>query len=116
MVNPVQLFKALSDETRLHILLLLAHKNVCAKGISKHLNISEAAVSQHIKILKDAEIIIGTKQGYRIHYTLNPDTLNILSNFIDGLRCPSTIKQHTSCPLKKSCPKSCCHSKQGGDL
>lgn len=87
---------------------------MCTKGISKHLNISETAVTQHIKILKYAEIIIDAKQGYRIHYTLNPNTLNILSKFIDELRCPSTMKQHTSYPLKESCTKSCCHSKQEG--
>ena len=61
---------------------------MCTKGISKHLNISATAVTQHIKILKYAEIIIDAKQGYRIHYTLNPNTLNILSKFIDELRCP----------------------------
>ena len=71
----INIFKALSDETRLKILLLMSKKSICAKDIAKHLNISEAAVSQQIKILKKVNLIIGYKIGYHIIYDLNYDTL-----------------------------------------
>ena len=52
MEKLVKVFKALSDETRLNILLLVSKRSVCQKGISKYLGISDSAVSQHIKVLK----------------------------------------------------------------
>ena len=61
MIDNVKVFKAIGDETRIKILILLSKKNICAKGISRHLGISEAAVSQHIKVLKDIELVIGYK-------------------------------------------------------
>ena len=64
MNEKIKIFKAIGDETRVKILILLSNRNICAKGIAKHLEISEAAVSQHIKILKEANIITGYKEGY----------------------------------------------------
>lgn len=75
MEQAVQIFKALGDETRLKILLILSKRRICAKGLAKHLNISEAAVSQHIKVLKDAGLIIGEKVGYYVNYELQKPIL-----------------------------------------
>ena len=75
MNEKVKVFKAIGDETRLKILILLSSKNVCAKGIAKHLEISEAAVSQHIKTLKEANLVIAYKEGYYVMYELNKDIL-----------------------------------------
>ena len=97
MTLAIQIFKALSDETRVTILLLLAQQNVCAKGISKRL-------------------IIGYKQGYRVHYSVNEDTLNALITFINDLKVPVSPVKDTSCPMRENCPKTCCHLKiQGGE-
>ena len=71
MEERIKIFKAIADETRLKILILVSHKNICAKGIAKHLNISEAAVSQHIKVLKESSLIVGYKRGYHLMYELN---------------------------------------------
>ena len=75
MKEEVKVFKAIGDETRLKILLLLSTKNICAKGIARNLDISEAAVSQHIKILKEAELIVAYKSGYFVMYELNKEIL-----------------------------------------
>lgn len=83
MNEKVKVFKAIGDETRLKILILLASKNICAKGIAKHLEISEAAVSQHIKILKEANLIIAYKNGYYVMYELNKNVLEESMAFID---------------------------------
>ena len=83
MKETVKLFKAIGDETRIKILLLLSKRNICAKGISKHLDISEAAVSQHIKVLKDVGLIVGYKKGYYVVYDLNKE---ILENAIDFIK------------------------------
>ena len=86
MEERIKIFKAIADETRLKILILISHKkNICAKGIAKHLNISEAAVSQHIKVLKESSLIVGYKRGYHLMYELNRESLEKSINFIKGL-------------------------------
>ena len=73
MEDLVKVFKALSDETRLKILLIISKRTSCQKGISRHLGISESAVSQHIKVLKESGIVTGIKQGYSVIYVINDD-------------------------------------------
>lgn len=77
--------KALSDNTRLNIIELLLNKNYCVRALSKKLNISESAVSQHIKILKENNLLIGKKNGYHIHYDVNRDMLLKLAKQIELL-------------------------------
>lgn len=76
METLIKVFKALSDETRLKILMIISRKVMCQKGISKHLQISDSAVSQHIKILKEANILTGYKEGYYVFYRINEDVFN----------------------------------------
>ena len=73
MEDLVKVFKAVSDETRLKILLIISKRTICQKGISRHLGISESAVSQHIKVLKESGIVTGIKQGYSVIYVINDD-------------------------------------------
>ena len=73
MKDLVKVFKALSDETRLKILLIISKRTICQKGISRHLGISESAVSQHIKVLKESGVVTGIKQGYSVIYVINDD-------------------------------------------
>lgn len=81
----VQVFKALGDETRLKILIILSRRRICAKGISKHLGISEAAVSQHLKVLKEAGIITGEKLGYFVQYNIQNIALLEIVKFIEQI-------------------------------
>ncbi|MGN1032384.1 MAG: ArsR/SmtB family transcription factor [Intestinibacter sp.] len=76
MEELVKVFKALSDETRLKILLIISKRTICQKGISKHLGISDSAVSQHIKVLKEANIVTGIKEGYSVIYVINEECFN----------------------------------------
>ncbi|MCM1565501.1 MAG: metalloregulator ArsR/SmtB family transcription factor [Dehalobacter sp.] len=85
MEQIVQVFKALSDETRLQILLILSKRSICAKGIARHLQISEAAVSQHIKILKEAGLLIGEKTGYFVQYNLQQSVFEDMIGFIEQI-------------------------------
>lgn len=85
MEQLVQIFKALGDETRIKILIILSKRRICAKGISRHLDISEAAVSQHIKVLKEAGIIVGQKVGYYVLYNLQEPVFAEIINFIEQI-------------------------------
>lgn len=104
MEQIVQIFKALGDETRLKILIILSRRRICAKGIAKHLGISEAAVSQHIKVLKEAEIILGEKAGYYVHYDLQEPILLEIVKFIEQLNNDHTMN---SCNLDLHIPNEC---------
>ena len=104
MDQVVQIFKALADETRLKILIILSRRRICAKGIAKHLDISEAAVSQHIKILKEAGIIVGEKVGYYVHYDLQESLLVEVIKFIEQMNNDHSLG---SCKLGLDIPKDC---------
>ena len=82
MEDLVKVFKALSDETRLKILLIISKRTICQKGISRHLGISESAVSQHIKVLKESGIVTGIKQGYSVIYVINDDCFTEVKFFL----------------------------------
>ncbi|MDA8338886.1 MAG: metalloregulator ArsR/SmtB family transcription factor [Nitrospiraceae bacterium] len=64
-------FKALSDETRLRILKLLEHGELCVCDIVAALDIIQPKVSFHLGILKNAGLIKDRKQGKWIHYRID---------------------------------------------
>lgn len=110
MENVSKIFKALSDETRLNILALISNRNICQKGVSKHMGISDSAVSQHIKILKEANLIKGYKEGYYVIYQLNKDTLNTCIDFLKLFKneCADKINQKLDITeFNYSCESSC---------
>lgn len=65
------ILKALSDETRFNIVELLLKHDFCVGALAKQLNISGAAVSQHLQVLRKAGLVTGEKRGYFTHYVVN---------------------------------------------
>lgn len=65
------LFKILADETRLRILLLLYHKELCVCEISNILQVSQPKVSRHLAKLRDVGYVRDERQGQWIFYHLN---------------------------------------------
>ena len=76
--NAVEIFKALGDSTRFKILVLLSTKsnNLCVTAIAEMLNISQPVISQHLKILKNADVVNANRMGNHIHYSINTSTMN----------------------------------------
>jgi len=68
-------FKALGDETRFRILDLLMGHDLCVGALARRLKVSEAAISQHLQILRKAGLVRGEKRGYWTHYTVQAGTL-----------------------------------------
>jgi len=64
-------FKALADPTRRKILDLLKSKDLTAGEIADQFEMSKPSISQHLKILKAADLIEDEKQGQYIYYHLN---------------------------------------------
>lgn len=77
--------KAIADETRMKIITLLLQHNYCVRALARKLEISEAAVSQHLKVLREAGLLAGEKKGYFMHYDVNRNVLHELAREIDAL-------------------------------
>ncbi|MDA8338487.1 MAG: metalloregulator ArsR/SmtB family transcription factor [Nitrospiraceae bacterium] len=71
MQELLNIFKALSDETRLRILKLLEHGELCVCDIVAALDMIQPKVSFHLGVLKDAGLIKDRKQGKWIHYRID---------------------------------------------
>lgn len=80
----VEIFKALSDPTRVRLVKLL---NDCQPGVCKggplcvnalahQLGVTQSAVSQHLRILRQAGLVRGARHGLFMHYSLDPDGLD----------------------------------------
>ena len=70
------IFKVLAVDSRVEILRLLKSKPLCVKAIAAQLGITPAAVSQHLRVLRYAELVKPDKRGYYVHYLINTRTLN----------------------------------------
>lgn len=66
-----QTFKALSDPTRREILQLLRSQSFTAGEIAEKFSVSNATISHHLSILKDAGLVLDEKHGKYITYELN---------------------------------------------
>lgn len=70
-----QTLKALADPTRREILNLLKGGRRSAGEISEHFAITGAAISRHLSVLKEADLISDTREGKFIFYELNTSVL-----------------------------------------
>jgi ArsR family transcriptional regulator len=86
------IFKALGHPARLSILKYLAEANVCISGdISNELPLSRTTVNQHLKELKDLNLISGEIEGAKTNYCLNTkvirDVKKIIDSFLTEIKC-----------------------------
>lgn len=63
-------FSQLSDPTRLRILWLLCHSEECVTNIAAAVQMSDPAVSHHLRILKKTGLAVSRRIGKEVHYTL----------------------------------------------
>ena len=70
-----RIFKVLSVGTRVRMIDLLKRRSLCVNALAQALDITPAAISQHLRVLRDADIVIADKQGYFVHYRVNEETL-----------------------------------------
>jgi len=78
--------KALSDPIRREILDMLKAGRLSAGEIAEHFPVSGAAVSKHLSVLKDADLIRDTRDGKFIFYDLNTSVLEEVMLWIAGLK------------------------------
>ncbi|MFC1825371.1 ArsR/SmtB family transcription factor [Thermodesulfobacteriota bacterium] len=78
-----EIFKALSDPTRLKLVKLLGDcapgvcegGALCVNALSHRLGVTQSAVSQHLRVLKHVGLVHGERRGSFMHYFLEPDGL-----------------------------------------
>lgn len=70
-----RIFKVLSVDTRVRMVDMLKRRTLCVNALAHALDITPAAVSQHLRILRDADIVTAEKKGYYVHYRINDSTL-----------------------------------------
>ncbi len=116
-IHLITLLKALGDETRFRILELLLTHNLCVGALARRVGLSEAAVSQHLQVLRRAGLVRGEKRGYWTHYILDRQALRGLAQGLGCLAerksagvsaCFRTILQEEEIPEKRRIPQMCC--------
>ncbi|MBV8821233.1 MAG: winged helix-turn-helix transcriptional regulator [Ktedonobacteraceae bacterium] len=83
----MDMFVALADPTRRQILELLASSGqLSATAIYEHFSVSPQAVSQHLKVLREAHLVEMEKQAQKHLYRLNPQTLSQFETWVQRMR------------------------------
>ena len=109
--NLARLLKVLSVGTRVRIVQLLKGRALCVNALASRLDVTQGAVSQHLRILRDAGLVIDEKCGHWVHYRLNADTLAAWRDEIDKLLDPhrgarTETKGAGKCPPAMRRPKA----------
>ena len=84
-----RIFTALSVDTRIRIVLLLRERCLCVNALAARLGVTPAAVSQHLRVLRDAGLLIAERRGCYVHYRLDGRTLQRWGRMANGLLSPS---------------------------
>lgn len=71
------LFKAMGDETRLRILVVLSEEELCVSALEKILNLNQSNVSRHLAKLLGAELVMSRRSAQHIHYRLHSDLSSV---------------------------------------
>jgi DNA-binding transcriptional ArsR family regulator len=78
--------KALSDPIRREILNLLKDGRLAAGEICGHFTVTDAAISRHLSVLKEADLIRDTREGKFIYYELNTSVLEEILLWVRDLK------------------------------
>jgi DNA-binding transcriptional ArsR family regulator len=82
---PADRFAALADATRRHLLEQLARQDRTVAELMAGLDISQAAVSQHLRVLREAGLVAARREGRYRYYELRPAGLTDLRDWLDEL-------------------------------
>jgi len=79
-------FQAIADPTRRAIIMLLAVGALTPNAIAEHFDSSRQAVSKHLRILMECEILTQEQQGREIHYHLNADKMKDIEKWLEQFK------------------------------
>lgn len=79
-------FQAIADPTRRAILILLASQAMTPNAVAEHFNSSRQAVSNHIKILTECELVKQEQKGREIYYHINANKVKEIDKWVEQFR------------------------------
>ncbi|CCH55064.1 transcriptional regulator, ArsR family [Fibrisoma limi BUZ 3] len=79
-------FQAIADPTRRAILSLIALQAMTPNALSEHFNSSRQAVSKHIKVLTECQLVNQVQSGREIYYHFNPETMKEVADWLEPFR------------------------------
>src|SRR5215471_14904700 len=83
MTNGPELFAALADPTRRQIFERLARKPLSVGAIADDLPVSRPAVSQHLRVFKDAGLVVDERDGTKRVYRIDPRGIEAMRKYLD---------------------------------
>jgi ArsR family transcriptional regulator len=92
----IELFHALSDETRLEVIELLKKGERCVCELTDTLDAAQSRLSFHLRVLKDAGIVRDRKDGRWVHYELDPDAFEEMEALVSAMK-PSAVRRAEKC-------------------
>ncbi|MCW4781563.1 metalloregulator ArsR/SmtB family transcription factor [Enterobacter chuandaensis] len=106
MLHPLQLFKTLSDETRLAIVMLLREAGeLCVCDLCSAISESQPKVSRHMSLLRESGLVIDRREGKWVHYRLSPNMPAWAATIIDNSW--NCLREETHMKLKNRLSGSC---------
>ena len=96
----VELFHALSDETRLEIVQRLRSGERCVCDLTDLLEAAQSRLSFHLKVLKDAGLVLDRRDGRWVHYSLNTEAFAEVQDLLGDMKPSSrrlTVKDDGCC-------------------
>lgn len=111
-VRPVsRLFKALGDDTRLRIVALLSHGELCVCHIQEALGLSQPNASRHLAVLRSAGIVNDRREGTWVYYGLtppsDPDCARYLREVVQTFVKRDVLRRDVERLLKTRGPGAC---------
>jgi len=106
MKEVLRFLKIIADDTRLKIIDMLSHHDMCVCEIMHRLNMSQPAVSHHLRVLKKEKIVLDDKDGRWVFYSLNKEAFfnqvehlntDLFNSMRENLRCRTTTRDYEAC-------------------
>jgi DNA-binding transcriptional ArsR family regulator len=99
-----RILKVLAVGTRLQIMQVLKGRSLCVGALASHLEVTQGGVSQHLRVMRDAGLVIDEKRGHYVHYRLNERKMASWRGRIDKLLSPCVrVPFHCSERRRTSC-------------
>ncbi len=106
-MDSIEIIHVITEPTRFRLLQLLYEHQYCVRALSGKLNISESAVSQHMRVLKKYQIVYGVKIGYQMHYRVDRELVSgLFQELLDSIsQYPKEVEltKDCSCDFIRDC-------------
>jgi len=101
----VQMLKALGEPTRFEIYCALLERKHCVRSLSRKMGITESAVSQHLKVMRESGLVYGEKYGHHTHYMPKQEAADFLAKEFEKMQKSSKRlcrdKSQCKCEMRK---------------